>query len=326
MSIDTKDVRDLINDPEGRNVYPATSNAMLKSGSNDAQIQAILARLDALENASGGSTETAEYELNNEGGFDADTGLGVKLLKKVDGSEDTQKGNQLFLNRIFNETDSDGNVIATVPTPVSFHITNNEGVNNLDAIPEFSYVDFDNFLRSRDFGWTTGAWRVKWDKLRTPVLSWSGDGMSSNIHKNIYVEHNYVLLSADLVASADASTHKLDATYFFTNLLNEFLNSLVKPTITDEYDNVNNVIKLSVVDLGGNLMSFNDSIKDAVTRQITIVNNNSSNFSSYVTQTLGTKLSGALGGYGIYIEWDKTVNVTDNHTYEQLGEIEDDDD
>lgn len=325
MSIDATDIRDLINNQEGRLPYPEDSKVMLGStpsgGISDEQLQSILDRLTALENASGSSTEAVEYELHNEGGFDADTALVTKLIKKGEDPFDVWEGNSLTLERIFNKTDSDGEVRATVPVPVYFHITNKEGVNNLDAIPEFEALSASNFLKSSEFGWTSGAWNVVWDKVRTPVLSWAGDGMTSNIHKNVYMEHNSVLLSATLGANADGSTHQLDATYFFTNLLNEFLNNVIKPSITDNFDNVNNTIKFSIVDLGGNFMSLTDSVKDAVTRQIVIVNNNSSNYSSYITQTLGTKLSGALGAYGIHIEWDKNVNVDDNHTYEQLGVV-----
>ena len=296
MSIDATDVRDLINNPEGRTPYPEDNKVMLGA------------------TPGGGETTPAkEYELYNES-IDRGTATATKLIIKGNDPDDVWEGNPLFIRQVFSSTDIDGWLDATVPVPVSYYIS----TNMLPQVPEFDAISASNFLKSADYGYQSGAWQVEWAKTRTPLMSWSSDNHANTLNKGNYDEHNSVMLVAELGASADASTHKLNATYFFTNLFNEFLNNVVKASLTD----ADTTIKFSVIDLGGNLMSFNDSIKDAVTRQIVIVNNHESSYSSYITQTLGTKLSGALGRYGIHIEWDKKIIEDDEHTYDKLGVIE----
>ena len=64
MTIDATDVRDLINNPEGRTPYPEDNKLMLGSapsgGISDEQLQSILDRLTALENAESSSVYLQE--------------------------------------------------------------------------------------------------------------------------------------------------------------------------------------------------------------------------------------------------------------------------
>lgn len=304
MSIDATNVRDLINNPEGRTPYPEDNKLKLGSASDDSQIQDILNRLTALE----GASDDYKLKVSNFGYMGND--LRVQLR---DNNSSTTLGDVLEITGNFVESASSPYKFK-VPVPVSLYINN----ANIDEVPEFEATASSSILKSDDYGVSSGAWNLQWTKTRTPLVSWSGDDSIYELNERNYDEHNSVMLTATLGASADAPTHKLDAIYFFTNILNEFLDKVVKPSITD----ADTIIKFSVIDLGGNLMSLTDSVKDSVTKQTVIVNNNSSNFSSYVTQTLGTKLSGALGNYGIHIEWDKKIIEDDKHTYDKLGVIE----
>ena len=307
MTIDATDVRDLINNPEGRTPYPEDNKLMLGSapsgGISDEQLQSILDRLTALEGASD------DYSLKVSSFGNKGNDLRVQLC---DNNSSTTLGDVLEVTGAFvNKASSPYEY--QVPVPVSFYLSN----SRLRELPEFDNIPDSNFLKSDGFGFSSGAWSIDWAKTRTPLMCWSGDNHVNELGRSNYDEHNYVVLSAELGANADASTHKLDAMCFFTNLFNEFLNRFVKASLLAS----NTPIKFSVIDLGGNLMSFSNDIKDKVTRQTVIVNNHESNYSNYITQTLGTTMSGALGWYGIIIEWDKKIIEDDKHTYDKLGVI-----
>lgn len=317
MTIDTTDVRDLINNPEGRTPYPEDNKLMLKSGTNDAQIQDILNRLTALENASGGETTPAkEYELFNEGRGTSTTV--TKLMVKGEDPDDTWEGNPLFIQQAFPDTDVDGWVTATIPNPMFFRITN----ETLSKVPEFHELPSSHYLKASDFNYTSGSWSIQWDKVKTPMQTIDLNSVNSinSINKYNYIDDNRLLIKATVGDTPNVADKVMVRDQFFHNVVCEILSKLVYPDVKE-----NDTITVSVLDFGSNLAGMSGTPDEADRyrnrfrpMKITKIG---AGFSALYISTLGNEFSTAQGNIGVEFTWRTFKQNQTKAEYYELGRI-----
>lgn len=297
MSIDTTDVRDLINNPEGRTPYPEDSKVMLSSA------------------PSGETTPAKEYELFNES---RGTLTVTKLITKDgDDPDDVWEGNPLFIEQVFGSTDIDGWVTATIPNPMFFRITN----DTLMKVPEFKSLSSSHFLKGSDFNYTSGTWSIQWDKVKTPMQTTTLSSVNSinSINKYNYIDDNRLLIKATVGATSNLEDKVMVRDQFFHNVVYEILSQLVFPDVE-----VNDTITLSVLDFGSNLAG-DSGTPDEVDRyhnrfRPMKINKLTSGFSGMYAQTFGSDFSNVQGTIGVEFTWRTFKQNQNKAEYNELGD------
>ena len=296
MTIDATDVRDLINNPEGRTPYPEDNKLMLGSASDDSQIQDILNRLSALENAESSSDD---YKLRAR---DHNSNIEVALLKND--------------SAIAPEIDfpADSFFYETVGTDVVIHspkqrafVYNN---SNLDTAPNFANLSAELKGTTGSFGYDTNNWTIWWDRIKTPFTNqnYHHDEAHTDvntIHSNCYSTHNKLMFGADIASSPDPTTHKLELAQFF-NYVSQIINTFVNGT----KDNYSHSFDLSIesTEEAFFMPKLQGSDKEKylnLFRPFRFDQFNPSNMKGYILGAyLPSVLSGYTGSLTVIITWD----------------------
>lgn len=200
MSIDATDVRDLINNPEGRTPYPEDNKLTLGSA------------------PSGGSSD--EYILRAR---DHNHNIELALLKN-----DTALAPEIDFpsDSFFYETIGN-DVVIHAPKARATVYTN----SNLDDAPGFGFLPSELDGSEGDFGYNTNNWSIWWDRVKIPFTNqnYHSDETGTDvdaINKNCYFTTNKLRFRAVIGSTSDPVAHTLTISQFFSFLYN-IIDSLV---------------------------------------------------------------------------------------------------